>query len=285
MKKLLITISDDPNMFNGIRFLSRFFQNKTRLQPTLLCMASPDSSFCRWRAENTQADPSEEIDQDCNCHAAKEEAMRMLQWDGFSPDNVKIKSAASMICRIEDIEDEVAKESYDALVMGRRGLNRLADFVSKSLSQKMFERAPNIPLILCRKPDLNRRNVLLCMDDSEPSYNMSRFVASMLKDEPHSVTLCNITRDTSNDRDKSLAIFKRCEEIMFAEGFNANRLRHMIYPSDYAPRAILDNANWGKFAVVAVGSTGGSKGKKFFEGSVSNFLMANLVDAVLWVHP
>lgn len=285
MKKLLITISDDPNMFNGLRFLSRFFQNKNRLKPTLLCMASPDSNFCRWRAGDFQPILSEdELNQDCNCSVAKDEAMRMLQWDGFCLENVEVKNVSSMICRIEDIEEEIGKDSYDALVMGRRGLSRLSDFLRKSLSQKMFEREPDIPLILCRKPDLNRKNVLLCVDDSESSYNMSRFVASMLEGESHLVTLCNIIRDTSNDRDKSTAIFKRCEEIMLAEGFDACKLRHMIYPSDYAPRAILDNANWGKFAVVAVGATS-SKQKKFFYGSVSAFLTANLTDAVLWVHP
>lgn len=285
MKKLLITISDDPNMFNGIRFLSRFFQNKARFQPTLLCMASPDSNFCRWRAANGQSDPSQgEIDLDCNCNVAKEEAMRILQWNGFSLDKVEVKNVSNMICRIEDIENEVAKESYDALIMGRRGLNRLKDFVSKSLSQKMFEREPDIPLILCRKPDFNRKDILLCVDDSESAYKMARFTASMLKGEPHLVTLCNITRDTCNDRDKSIAIFKRCEEIMLAEGLNNDQLRHMIYPSDYAPRAILENANWGKFAVVAVGSSG-PKQKKFFEGSVSNFLLTELTDAVLWIHP
>lgn len=286
MKKFLITISDDPNMFNGLRFLSRFFENKNLFNPTLLCMASPHSNYCRWRAGSS---PREELSQtelnaDCNCHMAKEEAIRMLQWDGFDPKKIVIRNAPSVVCRIQDIEEEIENQHYDALVMGRRGLSRLQDFVSKSLSQRMFEREPDIPLILCRKPDLNRKNVLLCVNDSASAYNMARFVASMLKQENHLVTLCNIIRDTSNEREQGMAVFKRCEEIMIAEGFESHRLRHMIYPSDYAPRAILDNAHWGQFAVVAIGSTG-SKEKLFFDGSVSNFLFAELTDAVLWIHP
>lgn len=39
----------------------------------------------------------------------------------------------------------------------------------------------------------------------------------------------------------------------------------MIYPSDYAPGAILDNAHWGKFAVVAVGGIS-SRRKDMFYG-------------------
>jgi len=284
-KKLLFTVSDDPNMFNGLRFLCRFFQNKNRFDLTLLCMASPDSTYCRWRAGKDQPDPAaEHPGMDSNWRLAREEAMRMLQWDGFHADRIQIKSTSSMICRIEDIEDEIGSEAHDAVVMGRRGLNRLKDFTSKSLSRRLFERQPEIPMILCRKPDLNRRNVLLCVDGSESAYDMSRFVASMLDGESHLVTLCNITKDTADERDKSVAIFNRCEEIMVREGFDPARLRHMIYPSDYAPRAILDNANWGKFAVVAVGTTSNAR-KNLLFGSVSSFLFTELTDSVLWVHP
>ena len=284
-KRLLFTVSDDPNMFNGLRFLCRFFQNKSRFDLTLLCMASPDSTYCRWRAGNAQAKATgEQPDMDSNWHLAREEAMRMLQWDGFQPGRIQVKSASSMICRIEDIEEEIGSESYDAVVLGRRGLNRLKDFTQKSLSRRLFERQPEIPMILCRKPDLNRKNVLLCVDGSESSYAMARFVATMLQGESHLVTLCNIIRDTSDEREGSQAIFRRCEEIMRGEGFDAGRLRHMIYPSDFAPRAILDNANWGKFAVVAVGTTSNSH-KNLLFGSVSSFLFTELTDSVLWVHP
>ncbi len=71
---------------------------------------------------------------------------------------------------------------------------------------------------------------------------------------------------------------------MSEEGFDSNMLRHMIYPSDYVPRAILDNANWGKYAVVAVGSTANGR-NKLLSDSVSSFLFTELTDSVLWVHP
>jgi hypothetical protein len=285
IKKLLFTVSDDPNMFNGLRFLCRFFQNKDRFQLTLLCMAAPDSTYCRWRVENPlQEDAAQASKEDNNWKRAQDEALRMLSWEGFKPECITVKSSSNMLCRIEDIEYEIGNDSYDAVIMGRRGLNRLRDFTQKSLSHRLFERHPDVPMLLCRKPDLNRKNVLLCVDGSESAFNMARFVASMLHGEAHLVTLCNITKDTCNERDKSVSIFNRCEEIMQQEGFEASRLRHMIYPADFAPRAILDNANWGKFAVVAVGTTSNTRKNMLF-GSVSSFLFTELTDAVLWVHP
>jgi len=285
LKKLLFTVSEDPNMFNGLRFLCRFFRNKDRFQLTLLCMAAQDSTYCRWRGNGHKAlSESASPEQDSNWQQAQDEALRMLQWEGFSPERIRVKSGSSMLCRIEDIEHEVGNDSYDGLVMGRRGLNRLKDFTSKSLSHRVFERNPDVPLLLCRKPDVNRKNVLLCVDDSESSQNMARFVASMLQGESHLVTLCNIIKDTDEQRDKSIQIFKRCEETMRGQGFDTGLLRHMIYPSDYAPRAILDNANWGKFAVVAVGSKSNGR-SNLFNGSVSNFLFTELTESVLWVHP
>ena len=285
LKKLLFTVSEDPNMFNGLRFLCRFFQNKERFELTLLCMAAQDSTYCRWRGNGHKAaSESASPEQDSNWQQAQDEALRMLQWEGFRPERIRVRSASSMLCRIEDIEHEVGNDSYDGLVMGRRGLNRLKDFTSKSLSHRVFERQPDIPLLLCRKPDVNRKNVLLCVDDSESSQNMARFVASMLQGESHLVTLCNIIKDSDEQRDKSIEIFKRCEETMRGEGFDTGLLRHMIYPSDYAPRAILDNANWGKFAVVAVGNATNGR-KNLFHGSVSDFLFTELTESVLWVHP
>ena len=76
LKKLLFTVSDDPNMFNGLRFLCRFFQQKDRFDLTLLCMASPDSPYCRWRGSNS-GEPADPV-MDNNWRHAREEAMRML---------------------------------------------------------------------------------------------------------------------------------------------------------------------------------------------------------------
>ena len=69
MKKLLFTVSDDPNMFNGLRFLCRFFENKDRFDLTLLCMASPDSAACSGKGK---------ADADSNWRQARDEAMRLL---------------------------------------------------------------------------------------------------------------------------------------------------------------------------------------------------------------
>lgn len=187
-----------------------------------------------------------------------------------------------MLCRIEDIEAEIDQDSYDAVVMGRRGQSRLKDFLQKSLSRRFLERSPDAPLILCRRPDVNRRDILLCVDDSPSSLAMAKFVATMADKESHLVTLCNIVRDTSDDRDNSIKIFNECEDLMLKSGFDADRLRYMIYPSDYTPRAILDNALWGKFAVVAVGTT---TNKNILSGPVSDYLFNELSGAALWIHP
>lgn len=280
---LLCTISEDPNMFNGLRFLGNFFENKDKFRLTLLCMAAPDSQYCRWRAGNGNGEtPPADVDR--NWKKAREEALRMLQGDGFTPENIDTKSSSSMICNIGDVEDEMGSESYDAVVMGRRGLNRLKDFIDKSLSHKLFNKRPEIPMWLCRKPDLNRKDVLLCVDGSESAFETARFLARMLAGETHKVTLCHITKIKTEDHSESYAIFERCEEIMAQEGFDTSLLRHMIYPSDNCRQAILDNANWGKFAIVAAGTTNNPR-KRLLYGSITSFLFTELSGSVLLVHP
>ncbi len=284
-KKLLCAISEDPNMFNGLRFMCRFFENKNRLHLTLLCMAAPDSPYCRWKAGEIQLeDGVEPTEVDKNWAPAIDEALRMLHWDGYKPENVASKCCASMICRLEDIVDEIESDDYAAVVMGRRGMSRLKDLTDKSLSRKLYDYRPEVPMWMCRKPDLNRKNVLLCLDGSESAFNMARHVATMLSGEKHLVTLCHIIKIKSDDRSGSNAIFNRCEEVMKEEGFDPNLLRYMIYPSDHVHQAILDNANWGKFAVVATGTTKNPR-KRLLFGSITNFLVNELEGSVLWVHP
>ena len=279
-KKLLCTLSEDPHMFNGLRFLCHFFRHKEDMDLTLLGLAAPDSPYCLWRSGNRDGDRPLETDR--NWQTARDEAVSMLVREGFTPEQIRVKSSGNMLCRIEDIEQEIGQDNYDAVVMGRRGLGRLKDFFQKSLSRRLLELSPDAPLMLCRKPDVNRENVLLCVDGSGSSMRMTGFVADMLHKESHLVTLCNVIRDTDDDRKKSTEIFERCEALMAEKGFGSDRLRYMIYPSDYAPRAVLDNAHWGKFAMVAVGA---STGKSFLAGSVSNYLFNELSGAVLWIHP
>lgn len=61
---------------------------------------------------------------------------------------------------------------------------------------------------------------------------------------------------------------------MCKESVGAGRLRHIIYPSDYVPRTILDNANRGKLAVVALGTTANMR-KNLMFGSVSGSSLTN----------
>ena len=285
-KNLLCTVSEDPNMFNGLRFLSRFFKNKSSLRLTLFCMASQDSTYCQWRAGNLKLDGgvANPMALDQNWDHAHEEALRTLKWEGFPEDNIRSKCSLTMACRIEDILDELEEEDYNAVVMGRRGLSRLKDFADKPLSKKLLEQKHETPMWLCRKPDFNRKNVLLCADGSDSSYRMAAHVADMLKDEDHMVTLCRIVKIKSEgNREESYDIFSRCEEIMAGRGLDSSRLRQMIYPSDHVARAILDNANWGRFAVVAMGRSSG--GLKHLFGSITGRVFTELSGSVLWVHP
>lgn len=284
-KRLLCTVSEDPNMFNGLRFLCRFFKNKADFRLTLLCMASPNSTYCRWRAGEVKIDEgTSPLDLDANWGRAQEEAMRILKWDGFREDYIVSKCSINMVCRIEDIVDEIESAEYDAVVMGRRGLNRLQDFVDKSLSRKLMDKQNDIPMWLCRKPDLNRRNVLLCVDGSESSFNMAAHVARMVPSDEHMITLCHISKIKSDKRDESDAMFERCRQIFAEHGRDEERLRYMVYPSDHVPQAIMDNANWGKYAVVACGTTENPR-KRLLTGSVTRFLFTELSGSVLWVHP
>ena len=77
-----------------------------------------------------------------------EEAKKRFVAAGFSPKNISIRIRKKKTGISRDILREAKRGKYDTIVMGRRGLTGIKQFVAGSITNKMFHLAQDITLIV-----------------------------------------------------------------------------------------------------------------------------------------
>jgi nucleotide-binding universal stress UspA family protein len=152
-KKILVAIDDSENARRAVEFVANFFihDNKITLfnviqdTATLCAMNSPEltpyftsqqSSFCLLEEKKKKL-----------VNEAMQKAKRILLDAKFEEKNITIKSEIKKSGVARDIIKE-AKSGYNAIVMGKRGLSGIKDFILGSVSQKVFHAAKDISVLV-----------------------------------------------------------------------------------------------------------------------------------------
>ena len=77
-----------------------------------------------------------------------EEAKKRFVAAGFSPKNIAIRIRKKKTGISRDILREAKRGKYDTILMGRRGLTGIKQFVAGSITNKMFHFAQDITLVV-----------------------------------------------------------------------------------------------------------------------------------------
>ena len=152
-KKILVAIDDSENAMRAVEFVANFVtpDNKITLFNVLqdtaaLCeMNSPEltpyfksqqSSFCLLEEKKKEL-----------VNEALQNARKILLDAGFEENNITVKSEIKKSGVARDIINE-AHSGYKAIVLGRRGLSGIKDFILGSVSQKVFNLAKDISVLV-----------------------------------------------------------------------------------------------------------------------------------------
>ena len=282
-RHLLVTVSDETSCLYGVRFVGSFFRNKSLVRITLFYVV-PTVDHAKGRpgleshVRKQLSHAQQQKGQD-----ALDTAKRMLCDRGFLDEQIACRLAFKQLGTVKDILREAGQGLYDALVLGRRGYALFESVLADSVSREIFERGSALPLWVCRQPEELRRNVLLCVDDSQPSLRMADHVGFILESEPeHSVTICHV--DTGETSDKQ-GMLQRVRQQLTNNGIAEDRISMQVLPQGNVVKTILRQTAAGNYAVVAVGRAGVKKGvlQQWLVGSRSMKLLGSLDKAVLWV--
>jgi nucleotide-binding universal stress UspA family protein len=152
-QKILIAVDDSENSKRAVDFVSKSFSpdNKVTLfnvviDTAALCnMDSPEliplfkaqqSSFCLLE------DKKREL-----VETALKKAKEVLISSGFSSEQITIKAEEKKQGIARDILQE-AKQGYNLIVLGRKGITGIQDFFLGSVSQKVFNGAKDISVLI-----------------------------------------------------------------------------------------------------------------------------------------
>lgn len=282
-KHLLLTVSEDTSALYGVRFVGYFFENLQEMKVTLYFTATTPEPALHSTTEHRLAGQQARARQERGA-AALEHAKDVLQRHGFQEEHIVVKLAFGSQSKASDIMFEAERGLYDAVVLGRRGVSWLEESMGESVTRQLLEDTLTFPLWICRRPEQNRRNVLLCVDGSASSLRMADHVGFMLADHPsHAITMLTILKEEQQDAAKD--IFANCTQVLHENGVNQSRIQSKVLHSNNVANTIMQLAEKDRFAVVATGRTGAGGGllQRFFMGSASSTLFKQLTGAVLWV--
>lgn len=291
-KHFLVTISNDPNILYGVRFICSFFSQVTDHQVTLLHICMRDGKNADHRVSRMWDGPGESSDSQLTAQARKSinKAQDLLRQNQMPVDQVMVKTCAERYGKVRDILTEGAKGCYDAIVLGRRVsyalqwmVERPGDETAQAIIKDNF---CTTPFWICPKPLPGRKNVLICVDGSDNSFRAVDhvgFIVARLDDQQ--ITLLHVETGGSV---KTSEMFSRAETILLGHGIDSKRISRNTTWGVTAAGAILAEIEKGGYAVAAVGLQGDRQGlaqNLKLAGSTAAKLISKNEKASLWCCP
>jgi nucleotide-binding universal stress UspA family protein len=284
-RKLLITVGDDPDFLYGVRFASNFFRNKKDMKLTLLHVAPQFESMDAQEARRVH-----EMDRALSeiyarkGQAAIERGKEILRNEDFASHQISSRLIPRHYGMIGDLIEEAKQGDYDAVVLGRRGYSILEKVFHPWLSESTMDLDLDFPLWICRRPERGLRNVLLCIDGSEPASKMAEHVGFMVgKEEQHGITLLHVDGGSRQDIE---GLLDNARRKLADGGVQEKRIKTLVVSGHDVAKVIREESSKGAFAVVAVGRRGmgyAERSEKPFMGSQSLELLKTLEKSTLWV--
>ncbi|WP_300154618.1 universal stress protein [Solidesulfovibrio sp.] len=285
-KHLLVAVSDEFHTSQSLRFVHHFFTARESLKLTLFYVVPrrPD-----WRLDpiNLEANPEAivHIEEDKAVHGvpAMEKAKQWLYDMGFARDQVQVKFSKGKLGTVKEIIKESEEGLYDAAVLGRRGLSWFEEMVTDSVSHRILWEQLTFPIWICRNPEKDRRNVLVCVDGSEECMRVADHVGYILRNEPgHDVTLLHVCAD-----DRCIdaeEIFGRALAEIKGNDIEDERISIKVLTSSNPAKTILHEAQARRYAAVAIGRTSHRPSTlKHIFATTSLKILRGIEGAALWL--
>ena len=204
----------------------------------------------------------------------------------------------------KDILHTARREMVDAILLGRRGISKLAEAFVGSVTNLVIENADVIP-IWAIDAEVTSSKIMVAIDGSESSLNAVDHISSMVGGDPDiKLTLlhvtpklrdyCTIEFDEEGDivneviarGDKQCVdnFHTHAQKRFKAAGINENQIIIREVKSTISiGKTIVEEAKKGKFGIVVVGRKG--LNESFFLGSVSSYIVNKASKCAVWLVP
>jgi nucleotide-binding universal stress UspA family protein len=152
-RKVLVALDDSDNAARAVEYVSKNFRAEHEVtlfsvlpDTQMLCnINSPELTPYFWSQRNvfcSLEDKKKEL-----LTAAANKAKDQLMNAGFKKEKITVKVQAKKKGIARDIAAE-AESGYDTIVMGRRGLSGIKEFVMGSVSQKVLHSVKDVSIVI-----------------------------------------------------------------------------------------------------------------------------------------
>lgn len=152
-KKILVAVDDSENSRRAVEFVAGFFTLDS--QVTLFSVLQDTAALCEMNSPELTPYFKSQQSSFCLLEEKKKElvtealqaAKNILIEAGFEEANITIKAEPKKSGVARDIINE-SESGYGAIVIGRRGLSGIKDFILGSVSQKIFSAAKDVSVLV-----------------------------------------------------------------------------------------------------------------------------------------
>ncbi len=306
-RHFLLATDGSPFAKKAVDYLSGLFAQRPDTEITVLAVAPGPPSHLSYPNpainEIVRQDRLEKIEQE-NLAKAQEtvqETISTLKKAGWPEERlhpkVQIKRGdlAYLILR------EARQGHYDAVVLGRRGLGRLASAWMGSVSQKMVTYGQGLPVWVVSGKHWPPR-ILVAVDLGEPGLRVVDHVSFVLAGHPFvEIVLFHVVSGLfphteegklgeidhlfqEKRRQEAQKFFQEAQKIFLEAGIDPQQVHLKLKTSAFGPAgAIIKEAREGDYGTVVVGRRGLGGFKELLLGSVSAKVLAHLHQRSVWV--
>lgn len=231
-----------------------------------------------------------------------DKARNVFTHAGFPPDavNTTIRSRKTGIAR--DIINE-SKQGYSLVVIGRKGLGTLPEFMMGSIAAKLAESMAHVPLVVVGgQPETTK--VLVAFDRSRSIRKGIDSVSRLFSRSLEEILLCHIIRPLSVPHPVTCTYFSTKTEAHWLDehsrqiipamvdvkkhlssiGFDPNTFRTAILKKKISRAdAIVREADAHEFGTLVVGRHGASSVKEFTMGRVTRKVLSMAYNKAVWI--
>ena len=308
-KKILIAVDNSRHSKNSIRYAADASSFITDLHYVLFHVQPMISTFLQQEARR-DAESKRQLNrvqsENEKLAVSMLESYRDEMIDmGIAPDRIEMETRKRHLGYAKDILDFAQKNRYDAIVVGRRGVSRLVEMYSGSVTRDILEQSQVIPVWLI-DGKVSAGKILAAVDGSDASLRLVDHVGFVLSGRPEAeLTLLHITSNARNYCEIDLENHpnpelekivtrgdKACVDLFYSHalknlkdaGLSEDRVHfEVVQGRRKIGNAILEFAKKGHFNTIAVGRRG--LDKSFFMGSVSRRIIDRVSESALWVVP
>lgn len=298
---ILVCYDGTPASYKILSYLKELFHN-TEIEITLLkIIPHPAASETAERNLYKKLLKEAEIEE-----KAKEDYLRAEKELKEVSERLKEAIPAKIYTRVlfkyGDVAESIinfSKENmFDAVVVGRRGLSKIATYILGGVTQKLVVSSP-IPIWLVRGENWNKK-VLVCLDLGEVGLKLVDYVSFIFAHHKDAnLTFLHVFYPFSDlkhfegDIEKLVELTKNEEYREFFTKIRSSiienempleRIKFIFKRGFLGPAGeIIRTAKKGNYTTLVVGRRGRGKTREFLLGSVSQKIISYFEDRAIWV--